>query len=777
MKKTFDNLINETSEKYLFTPRINIDGFTIRIVYVRENEDFPELEPNTIYIKIVSIQSLTIQLDRLNIREGRSSLDNLISENIALLVDEAHHFNANASIQKVDKDDNPKAFENTMDTIRNSVLENGKYVIQLEFTATLPFGEKGKEKKLRDKYLDKLLFNYTLKDFVSKNREGLGGYGKHLSQIEANETIESKMLTGILINQYRKFLAIKSGFINFKPVILFKSNSIKFSFEAQKIFENLVENLTVTQVNNHVEFTLRGAESQAINWFVKFYDSLEDKEQFIQSLKEDFLGHILNANDDDEERIINNLNTLEQIDNPFRAVFAVEKVSEGWDVLNLYDIVRVNERGQKANTNAEAQLVGRGSRYYPLVHRDGKIITKQYFDATDERIMLETFHYHTIQDPKYLEELSASYSALGIPIELDKPPKIYRTSLKTEFKDTYAYKFGFFVENLKKKPNKEEYVSLRDYGFQNGFKYRVIRGIRENQIFNEQVNKSIKVIPKKIERKYIIEAMSRIPYYRFNIMKKDMPMLKSKKEFIEGENWLGSWDHMIEFNLDKDDELTAEDILRGTIEFLTNLSMLIHNNFMKETGTKQFIKIPISERLVDYYERSYKVDSNAVINIDTINAKDKKWSPYDYIIGDDLERKMVELIENNILSELEEKYERVYLIRNDEVYNKIVVNEFNGTRRYLPDFILYLLHKDTSKVTQIYLEPKGENFINKDGWKQKILEALGKDAEIVMDTTTDEFELFGVRFFTGNNYEEFDQELREKTGLPAYQLKLEIENN
>lgn len=778
LNKTFDNLIDDLSEKYLFSPRIIIDGFTVKIVHVGENEDFPEIEPNTIYIKIASIQTLSNQLDESKAREGRSSLDNIASENIALLVDEAHHFNANATVQKIESKQNPAAFESTMDTIRNTVKSNSKYVIQLEFTATLPFGTKGKERKVRDKYLDKLLYNYTLKEFVIKDRMGNGGYGKHLSQIEANETIESKMLTGILINQYRKYLARKNEFINFKPVILFKSNNIGPSFEAQATFENLVENLTVKQLDDHVNTNLRGTTSQAINWFLNFYDNINDKFDFIESLKSDFLGHILNANDDkNEDRLLNNLNTLDQIDNPYRAVFAVEKVSEGWDVLNLYDIVRVSERGKKANTNAEAQLVGRGSRYYPLVSKNGEIFKRQTFDVTDERVMLETFHYHTIQDSDYLEQLSESYSALGIPIELDKPPVTYSTVLKPEFKKEYFYQYGYFMENGKTEPKEEDYIDLESYGFKNGFKYRPSSVIRERQVFKEDKEELLQPVPKRIERKYIIEAMSRIPFYRFNIMKKYMPQLISKRAFIDGEEWLGKWDHIIEFQVEENNALTDEAILQGTIEFLSRLADLIRRNYMKPRGTKHFVKVPAKKRLINYYERSFKQDSKSITEIRPLSMENKPWSPYTNIIADKLERSMVKMIEENIMPDLIEKYERVYLIRNDEIFNKVGIYEYDGTRRYLPDFILYLLHKETSKVTQIYLEPKGRGFIENDLWKQRILKSLGNDVEIVMETSNDEFELLGVGFYTGDNYQEFEDEIRDKADLPRYEFKFNSEDS
>lgn len=50
----------------------------------------------------------------------------------------------------------------------------------------------------------------------------------------------------------------------------------------------------------------------------------------------------------------------------YRAVFAVDKLNEGWDVLNLFDIVRLYETRDGKNgkpgsgTIWEAQLIGRG---------------------------------------------------------------------------------------------------------------------------------------------------------------------------------------------------------------------------------------------------------------------------------------------------------------------------------------------------------------------------------------------------------------------------------
>lgn len=86
-------------------------------------------------------------------------------------------------------------------------------------------------------------------------------------------------------------------------------------------------------------------------------------------LRDDFSEeHCVSVNDDKDatqKQIL--LNSLEDADNPYRAIFEVKKLDEGWDVLNLFDIVRLYETRQSSGkkiapaTIAEAQLIGRGA--------------------------------------------------------------------------------------------------------------------------------------------------------------------------------------------------------------------------------------------------------------------------------------------------------------------------------------------------------------------------------------------------------------------------------
>ncbi|MBZ0217464.1 MAG: hypothetical protein K8F25_12975, partial [Fimbriimonadaceae bacterium] len=84
---------------------------------------------------------------------------------------------------------------------------------------------------------------------------------------------------------------------------------------------------------------------------------------------------VVDSKSDGEEKQLA-VNSLEDPTNPYRGIFAVDKLNEGWDVLNLFDIVRLYDvagSGGKLRktTMAEAQLIGRGARYFPFRMEQG----------------------------------------------------------------------------------------------------------------------------------------------------------------------------------------------------------------------------------------------------------------------------------------------------------------------------------------------------------------------------------------------------------------------
>lgn len=60
LMKTKDNLVNSSSDKYLFSDKIEIDG---KIISVKQVERFPRIiDQNTIYIKLSSVQKMSDDL-------------------------------------------------------------------------------------------------------------------------------------------------------------------------------------------------------------------------------------------------------------------------------------------------------------------------------------------------------------------------------------------------------------------------------------------------------------------------------------------------------------------------------------------------------------------------------------------------------------------------------------------------------------------------------------------------------------------------------------------
>ena len=334
--KTRDNLLRKKSSKYLFKDKIEIDGKRITI---KEVNSFPvSREKNTIYLKLSTIQSLSNEINQT--REGGLTVDLLSTNKLIILGDEAHHYSAYTKKTLSSEESKEKSWENTLDIIRQSNLKNR----QLEFTATIDIEE---DKFIYEKYKNKIIYRYGLDQFIRDK------YSKKVFRLEANSDDSDKMLNAILLSQYRKVVAKKNGIYEFKPVLMFKSNSIKVSTASYEIFNHLVDDLNVEDLKRFIDRNL-STTSSTMQRVYNYYKN-EDLAHIITNIKRDFSKEkIINVNDStkgilEDKNFTNTLNSLEDSENPFRVVFAVAKLSEGWDVLNLYDIVRISEQAKSTS--------------------------------------------------------------------------------------------------------------------------------------------------------------------------------------------------------------------------------------------------------------------------------------------------------------------------------------------------------------------------------------------------------------------------------------------
>ena len=134
-------------------------------------------------------------------------------------------------------------------------------------------------------------------------------------------------------------------------------------------FHKLIDNLTNSDID-----AIRQSEVPIIKRAFRYFaDQQISSDEIARSLRENFKEKYCLAVNSKVERIDYQLEVNRLEHNAIRAIFAVQMLSEGWDVLNLFDIVRCYDTGgTKTTTTAEAQLIGRGARYFPFTLQGGR---------------------------------------------------------------------------------------------------------------------------------------------------------------------------------------------------------------------------------------------------------------------------------------------------------------------------------------------------------------------------------------------------------------------
>lgn len=750
--KTRENMLNVQSPKYLFSQPLSIDGETIEL---REVTRFPtNSEPGVIYLRLTTIQTLANELN--TPRENGLTYGDLEKQKLIILADEAHHFSAGT---KSKADQKNKAWEYVLDRIRQANKANR----QLEFTATIDLNNEF----IYEKYRDKIIFQYDLKEFQN------AGYSKKIARLQANADDNEKMLNAVLLSQYRKRMAIQAGVKDFKPVILFKSNKIAVSKAARDQFLTMMDRLTAEDLAQFIAKQLQTTQSSTLRQAYTYYQTI-DMGSLVRELQRDFQPlNTINVNDTSSNGILGdlndlrNLNTLEEPSNPFRAIFAVAKLSEGWDVLNLYDIVRIGEQPiTSTQTNSEAQLIGRGARYNPFVYDDATSFTRRFDHSTPELQILESLHYHTINDKKYIDNLTKSFEAMQLQVEDDKDFDILTTKVKKSFKKSDVYQYGKLYYNDVEDVPESEYNGLAKYGVPvaelptvnietatleaTAFDTQNVAGMNETRLV-------------KIDDALVKKAMARNPFFRFNTMKKYMPTLNSISEFMYDAQWLGQLKEIqATVSTGTDTVLSRETQLLVVEKYLAYIQRMLIMNYKRQRGTNKFIGLPIKEVVQDYQKRVPVNYSTAGVHelIQTYDYKKAPWFVYNEAIVDKLERSLIELIQGYV-EELQNKYKDVYLIRSDERNTKLKLHEFaNNVSHYagfLPDFVLYLANE--SYIYQIYIEPKGTQLLDQDQWKENLLTSISPESVDIIGENG-QVKLYGVKFYVAGDARQVRQSIQ-----------------
>lgn len=738
IQKTKENFLNPQASKYLFTDKIVIDG---KEVLIKEIDNFDEADDRNINIKFVSIQMLTSGL-LLNVRENGLSFEDFEDRKLVLIGDEAHHNNADVWGDLVEK-------------IHQMNFDN----ILLEFTATLDY----ESQKIVEKYQDKVIYKYDLAQFR------LDKYSKEINLIRSLYDEQERIIQALILNLYRQELATSHN-VNLKPVILFKAKRTIAESEQNKAnFHKLIENFSEDQIEKIQKTSTVGIVQKAFEFFKQNRISNTEIVKRIQSnFREE---NCLSANNDKEaEKNQILLNTLEDENNPIRAIFAVQKLNEGWDVLNLFDIVRLYDGrdGRAGNpgktTLSEAQLIGRGARYYPFTIEDGqdKFTRKYDDDVSNDLKTLEELYYHTKEDSKYISELKKALVDSGI-YEDDENLVKKQLTLKFEFKETDFYRDGQVFFNKKIPRSFDNVKSFADLGVaKQNHRHTLSSGVgrmssaffeMENPTSNDEVIKSRDIKLSDIPKHTIRFALSQFPFFYFDHLTKFFPNIKSLSEFIENENYLAGLEITFRGTPDRVKSISNFDYLQALSGLLQSIESEIKNSSTEYEGSN-YIKKPVHEVFKDKEIRVNKYDERA--NGQEGLVANEPWYVYNANYGTSEEKQFVELFARRFEG-LNQKFENIYLIRNER---ELKIYDKQG-RAFEPDFLLFCKQREGEQLTfQVFIEPKGNGFIAKDKWKEDFLEEIRTEKKTI-EIHTDKYLITAVPFYNYANENEFKQSLED----------------
>ncbi|WP_281529418.1 DEAD/DEAH box helicase family protein [Campylobacter hominis] len=746
IEKTKENFLNKNSIKYLFAENIEFMGEQVQ---VKEVENFAFYDENAINICFTSVQKL--HLDMIFPKENAPTIEDFENEKIVLISDESHHINTVtkglSKREKTDIEEDVRSWEYTIERIFRANKDN----VLLEFTATADLKDPNVEKK----YLDKIIYDYTL----SKFRES--GYTKDFKNMQGDYDRWTRTLLALVLSEYRRHLFGESG-QNIKPVVLLKSRTIKESKEFYDEFYSNLNSLTADEI-------LKFKESE--NEYLKnaIYYFLE-KDSRLNALVSDIkLGFakdksilLDSENIAKEEQIY--VNSLEAKDNPYRIIFTVNMLNEGWDVLNLFDIVRLYETRDGKNgkpgktTISEAQLIGRGARYCPFKVEDDQPRNKRKYDGdlTHKNRILETLLYHSMQDSRYISELRYALKQTGL---LADAPVEIEYIVKDEFKQTNFYKTAFVFSNKKLEKSRSAVIQI-DKKIQNSFyQHKVSTGssfvyelFGESRIKNSGKYHTVQFKMKDIPLNITESAMDSFVTLKFNTIKSYFPNLKSKREFLQSDSYLGNIRLQIESPYEK---IEAKDFYDATMKILSDVSAYIQKIEVKYEGTKEFYASNVKNVLKDKKvyinnpcEDGLGISQAKITNEDKIDLSYEPWYVYNDNYGTSEEKAFVKYFKG-IVEKLKEKYEEVYLVRNERI-PALAIYEFDTGERFEPDFLLFLRKKGTDAYLQeqIYIEPKGKHLLESDKWKEDFLlkiEAQGIPTTMYVDDN--KYRIIGLPFF------------------------------
>lgn len=781
------NFTNPTFEKYLFKKQVKFNGKTIPIKAIERFQDSKRAGINFMFF---STQLLAKRIDEP--KENSINLDDFIQHDTIIIADEAHRLNVNTR-RKTEVED-----ENNWEKAVQAVLHANPKNLLLEFTATVDL----KNENIHQKYQNKLVYKY---DFLQFNRDR---YSKNVAFLYNDETQIADQRRLLIVNavamsEYRRLFAEREMGVVINPIVLIKSTKIAKSEEDREFFHKVINTLNADDFSHlrNMGNSQKDLLDDSGRFIRQMFDWIEGKQSGFIGLT-GFINHIKERFSENNTMIYNsqqkqNAELLPLLDNPrstMRAIFSVNALNEGWDVLSLFDIIHFDISSSKKVSLQDIQLIGRGARLFPYTlpktykNHDDLFGTHAYefdkfkrkFDnAPDENgRMLETFFYHFVKTGTFLENLQKDLLGEGI-IHEGVAKKTIR--LKEHFLQSDTYQKGFVLVNQLEYRSKN-----KDSEIQATFHKEIIaknyelttRTLTDKENNAQLANISyadIRITPEYFSEHLLKKALiiAENNFFRINNLKKHIIGIKSLDEMIS--TYLPKYQVKYSYSKGKDiHHLSADEKLHLLVNsILPEVRKSIDKNMPLTVGSDVFKPVPLAEvfqkekhiylvayPMIDDHtgkktynptdERAKEQTNhdNQELSFDITNAH---WYAYSENYGTSEEKRFVKYIAGKI-DELKHKYQgaEIYLIRNELDYS--LFDRVSG-RRFSPDYMMIINDiKHHTLYYQCLFEPKGGHLLEKDKWKEEALVELDKTAKIVLalDDAYQEVKCLGFEFYNSD---------------------------
>lgn len=261
-----------------------------------------------------------------------SLVDFLKQKKIAIITDEAHHYQNKTS---------------------NDIIKLFYPEVVLEYTATAQVTDVKKK-------IQKRVYVYPVKQYIKD------GYGKKIRaygfdpihgaievQDQVNDTDKERLILGILTHLVKK----KALDNRLKPVLLLKCRGIP---HANELFKYISDEMALDDdfVRSAYERIIQDDEYNLIT-LIKDHVSIQELLDFVEDISEKtFVIHSENRN---TKEILDKFDNIET--NSQEIVVQVDVATEGWNIDNIYTILILTNNQGNVKTYVK-QLIGRGLRLY-----------------------------------------------------------------------------------------------------------------------------------------------------------------------------------------------------------------------------------------------------------------------------------------------------------------------------------------------------------------------------------------------------------------------------